>query len=219
MYTIHFLHFVTGQSLIAWMDGSITIVQITKTKAVQTMIMKSISSVIIVKLAYQKVNSFDILRLRNCLTNHVISDKTCDGIFHCLYGEDEHFELCKDTFPTEATIECVENRLPGTIDVTIMATPCDGILECRDGSDENCEEDKWILVIAVALLFLTTTCIYLYLVFVRLPIWKSSMFRDFEDGNIGSKSKPSECGGMKGNKLAKLKVTITRHNFPFRHTS
>ena len=142
------------------------------------------------------------------LTNQIIPEKTCDGIFHCLYGEDEQFEHCKDSFPKEATIECIENRLPGTIDVTIMATPCDGILECRDGSDENCEEDKMILIIAVALLFLTTICIYLYLVFIRLPIWKSSMFRDFEDGNITSMSKPSDCSDMKGNSLAKLKAFI-----------
>ena len=128
-----------------------------------------------------------------------------------MYGEDEHFEHCKDTFPKEATIECVENRLPGTIDVTIMAIPCDGIVECRDGSDENCEEDKIILVIAVALLFLITICIYYYLVFVRLPIWKSSMFKDFDHGKIATKTKPSDCGGMKGNSLAKLKVFIEKH--------
>ena len=140
----------------------------------------------------------------------MIPEKTCDGIFQCLYGEDEHFELCKDTFPNEATIECVENRLPGSIDVTIMAIPCDGIVECRNGSDENCAEDKKILVVAVAVLFLTTICIYLYLVFVRLPIWKNSVFQDFDDGNIDSRL--FDCSGMKGNKLAKFKVIIMKHS-------
>ena len=58
-YFIHFLHFVTGLSLIAWKGIGKIIVQITK-KAVKTMIKKSIFSVKIVKPAYQKVNSFDI---------------------------------------------------------------------------------------------------------------------------------------------------------------
>ena len=142
------------------------------------------------------------------MTNHIISDKTCDGIFHCLYGEDEEFQLCKDTFPKEATIECVENRLPGTIDITIMAIPCDGIHECRDGIDEKCEEDKWILVISVALLFLVTIGIYLYLAFVRLPSWRSTIFNDFDQLNINdSKLQCSDdYSEVKGNTLAQLKV-------------
>ena len=125
-----------------------------------------------------------------------------------MYGEDEQFELCKDTFAKEATIECVENRLPGTTDVTIMAVPCDGIIECRDGIDENCDGDKLILVIVTAVLFLTTLCIYLYLVFVRLPFWKNSIFWDFDAGNIDSESRPFVCSVIKGNELAKLKVLI-----------
>ena len=131
-----------------------------------------------------------------------------------MYGEDEQFELCKDTFPKEATIKCIENRLPGTIDITIMAIPCDGIVECRDGSDENCEEDKIILVIAVAVLFLTTICIYKYVVFVKLPSWKNSVFLDFVAGKIDSESKTFDCDGMKGDKLAKFKVWTVKHIFP-----
>ena len=123
-----------------------------------------------------------------------------------MFGEDERFEECKDTFPKEATIECIENRLPGTIDVTIMATPCDGILECRNGIDEKCDEDKMIIVIAIAVLFMTTICIYLYLIFVRLPNWKKSVFLYFDDGNIDPQSKPTDCSGIKGNSLARLKV-------------
>ena len=89
-----------------------------------------------------------------------------------------------------------------------MAIPCDGILECRDGRDENCDDDKLILIISVALLFITTICNYLYLVCVRLQFWKNSVFRDFDNGKIDLESRHSDCIDMKGTSLAKLKVFI-----------
>ena len=139
-----------------------------------------------------------------------ISEKKCDGIFHCFYGEDEQFEHCKDTFPKEATIQCIENRLPGTIDVTIFAIPCDGIVECRDGSDENCEEDKIVLVIAISALFLATICIYFYLVFVRLPFRNRSILQDFKNEGIDFKTQVHDRSELKGNSLAKIKVFIAK---------
>ena len=60
----------------------------------------------------------------------------CDGIFHCMHGEDEVFDICEHVYPDIATIKCIENRVKD-INVTIMAIPCDGIQECRDGSDEK----------------------------------------------------------------------------------
>ena len=89
-----------------------------------------------------------------------------------------------------------------------MAIPCDGNLECRDGRDENCEEDKLILVIITAVLFLMTIFIYIYLVFVKIPLWKNSVFKDFDAQIIDSESRTFDCSNMKGINLAKLKVFI-----------
>ena len=48
-------------------------------------------------------------------------DKTCDGICHCQYCEDEYFEgLCQFTFPEAATIKCIESNRSIDINITIM---------------------------------------------------------------------------------------------------
>ena len=65
-------------------------------------------------------------------------------------GEDEQFDICEETYPEEATIKCVENRLEG-FNVTIMAIPCNGIKECRNGEDEDhCEEKQRVFQIIIA---------------------------------------------------------------------
>ena len=96
--------------------------------------------------------------------------------------------------------------MPG-IDVRIMATPCDGIQECRDGRDEiYCEDDKVILVIVLSILILVTFCIYIYLIWVKIPY----SIHAFERAENGEWSKV-DCINLKGDDLVKLKVIPSMH--------
>ena len=74
-----------------------------------------------------------------CVKSNLLSnlEKLCDGVVHCLFAEDEDYNICKkeNVFPNGATIECVENR-PG-YNITILAVPCNGICECKGCIDEN----------------------------------------------------------------------------------
>ena len=56
---------------------------------------------------------------------------TCDGAVQCIYGEDEDFELCRNTFPERATFKCLEGNRTNLFNVTIFAVPCDGIIGKR----------------------------------------------------------------------------------------
>ena len=96
-----------------------------------------------------------------------IAAKTCDGVVHCIEGEDEADETCQGQldFPEEATIVCYENRPSSDFDITIMAVPCNNITECRDGSDENgCKANELkLLGIVLIVLIIITNCLYHYM--------------------------------------------------------
>ena len=67
----------------------------------------------------------------------------CDGIKHCIFGEDEAIETCDSTFPESATVKCVEPNRP-LDDIWIKAVHCNGVTECKNGEDEpeECEGFK-----------------------------------------------------------------------------
>ena len=125
----------------------------------------------------------------------------CDGIVHCMHGDDENFELCKNrkVFADEATIECVENR-PKGLDITILAIPCNNVTECRDGRDENCEETYIIFGTVVSTITIMTFAIHIY--------WMNFMDKVTEDDDNIEIVYPKEPWKSKGDKLAELKVSF-----------
>ena len=70
-------------------------------------------------------------------TKCIISNYICDGHRQCQDGQDENIDECKsrNTFPKEATVQCLEANRPDKYSIFIMAIPCDGKIECKDGED------------------------------------------------------------------------------------
>ena len=62
----------------------------------------------------------------------------CDGHRNCQDGTDENIDECKsrNTFPKEATFQCLEDNRPDKYPIVIMAIPCNGKIECKYGEDE-----------------------------------------------------------------------------------
>ena len=133
-------------------------------------------------------------------TYFTCSEKMCDGLFHCIYGEDESLETCRKFYPEEATIECIENRLDG-INLTIMATPCNGIRECRNGIDEQCEISVVYFWSIFGGFFLLTVTVILIMKCLT-PETKKNATNEVEHTKYDSK----DCSLLEGNQLAEMKV-------------
>ena len=135
-----------------------------------------------------------------CKKSKSCLDKTkiCDGIVHCIHGEDEEIELCKSTFPETATIHCKEPDR-GSYDITILATPCSG--ECKD---ENCDTDWRILSAFVGFTFAAIaflcSCIH-FRTTKKYPTVVS------DDPEIIDEEIANARQNYKGNVLANIKVS------------
>ena len=145
---------------------------------------------------------------KNNIAYHIfyakLLDETCDGIFHCLYGEDEVFELCEPVFPEIATIKCIENRAEG-INLTILAIPCDGIKECRDGSDEDCGSNNNILYSSMIIFLLLTILIWCW---IRYDV---SKYSSRHEPVIEQYKKAIDYQYLKGDQLVQLTVNFIIH--------
>ena len=137
--------------------------------------------------------------------------KLCDGIIHCIMGDDEETDICNTDditkYPDSATIECFENRL-GNYNIKVFAIPCDNNIECLSGRDEdNCDVESFLIATLTVLFFLIWSlwiCPYVW-------IWKdqknlAETINETKECLILSEWKMQDCHSLKGDELAFLKV-------------
>ena len=138
--------------------------------------------------------------------NYMLVEKKCDGIVHCVYGEDEFLEECEETYPIEATITCVEDRPSLEYNITIKAIPCNNIKECRSGIDEECEVSENIFMMILLIVFLIICVIWVGLIFVAKNAIPS--FELHEAGSEKVRWDNVDCRKFKGKDLVNLKVCL-----------
>ena len=157
-----------------------------------------------------KGNEYFCKQSKSCLDKA----KKCDGIVHCIFGEDEDWDLCKAEFEFDeaATIEC--NQLDrGSYNITIKATPCNGIRECSDYNDEDCKED-WITII----ISLSTTFVVILVLFAFSHSRVTKKFPSTvpyvpEIDNLDYEETANARSSIKGDVLAKIKVILFSSEF------
>ena len=130
--------------------------------------------------------------------------KLCDGIFHCLWGEDEQFDECKNTFPEAATIKCIEADRPPWINITILAIPCNGERECLDVNDENCESNWYITFGTMIIFFILISFGWFYIHFSTGS--SRNKFYELHEHIQQTDERNKTNFKLKGDDLAKLKV-------------
>ena len=142
----------------------------------------------------------------------------CDGAVQCIHGDDEDFELCKDSFPEAATITCLEKDR-SFYEIWIKATPCDGVVECKDGQDENCELNPPgidYIIMGCLVLVIFSAWIYKYIQLLSREnsdcaslihsTDEPATMTDDPEVITSNEWDPDECKKYKGMKLIDLKV-------------
>ena len=146
----------------------------------------------------------------------------CDGAVQCIHGDDEDFELCKDSFPEAATITCLEKDR-SFYEIWIKATPCDGVVECKDGQDENCELNPPgidYIIMGCLVLVIFSAWIYKYIQLLWIYATRANSdctslihstdepatITDDPEVITSNEWDPDECKKYKGMKLIDLKV-------------
>ena len=147
-----------------------------------------------------KGNEFFCNQSKSC----VEKAKICDGIVHCIFGEDEDWDLCKTEFKFDeaATIECNQSDR-GSFNLPIKATPCNGIRECSDINDEDCGESRTVLIISIVIAFVLILALCIFIHYKTITKYPTQIS---DDPEFIDDETAKYCSNLKGNRLAQIKV-------------
>ena len=126
-----------------------------------------------------------------CGTDQLICDDStkciypkyvCDGHRQCQDGQDENIHECKsrNTFPKQATVQCLEANRPDKYPIIVMAIPCDGNFDCKDGKDNiGCDISLTYLLCVLLIGFVAIT------ILAKLFDYYHKQSKDFDQIELG----------------------------------